>query len=153
MLILLALAGVVLLVAGASAAVTFSDGFESGSFSSWSSVSTGGDGTAVVQSSIVQSGTSAARLTATTSTGSFATVRKTLPAARAAITVSGWFNLQTDGTAGNVPLVRLFAADGSRAISVYRQNADADRVYVQRNGGYHPTTGKLPLKTWAKVEL
>jgi len=61
--VLVALAIVVLAAGGTATADTlFSDGFESGNFSAWSQVQTGGDGTAVVQSSIVRTGALAAQL-------------------------------------------------------------------------------------------
>src|SRR5712692_1698958 len=80
-----------LLVAPAANAATvlFSDGFESGSFAAWTSVQTGGDGTATVQSSTVKTGTYAARLAATATAGSLAYARQSLASAQTDITASG----------------------------------------------------------------
>ena len=48
----------------------FTDGFKSGSFSAWTSVGVGGDGTAIVQGSTVKTGAFAARFSETVNTGS-----------------------------------------------------------------------------------
>jgi hypothetical protein len=52
-----------------------------------------------------------------------------------------------------VPLLRLFDASGTRLVSLYRQNLAQDKIYVQHSGTIFLTTGKLPLGTWAHVEL
>ena len=144
----------VLFASPAHGVQTFDDGFESGDFSAWTSKTTGGDGTATVQSATVHSGGFAARLTASSSSGSFAQARKTFASAEPDLSVSGWFRLQAEGAGGgNVPLLRLFDAGGARVVSVFRQNASADRVYVQHSGAFHQTTAKLPLNTWAQFDL
>src|SRR6266516_4044633 len=56
--------------------VLFSDGFESGNLSAWSTVQTGADGSASVQSAVVNTGTYAARFLTTITTGSFAYTRR-----------------------------------------------------------------------------
>ena len=90
-----ALTGLTLLVlAGpASASSLFSDGFESGDFSAWSQVQTAGDGAAVVQSAVVETGAVAAQLSESATAGSKAYVRKTLSAAQQELTVSGDFRV------------------------------------------------------------
>jgi hypothetical protein len=143
-----------LLPAPALAAETFTDGFESGDFSAWTSKTTGGDGTATVQSGTVHSGNFAARLTASSNAGSVAQARKTFSSAQADFSASGWFRVETEGPASsNVPLLRLFDAGGARVVSVYRQNQSADWIYVQHSGTYNRTSGKLPLNTWGRFDL
>src|SRR5436853_6428019 len=72
-----------------AASTAFADGFESGNFAAWSSVQTGADGTATVQSATVKTGTYAARLTATTAAGSLAYAREALSGAQTDVTASG----------------------------------------------------------------
>jgi GT2 family glycosyltransferase len=137
-----------------STAPLFRDGFESGDFSNWTSTRVGGDGTATVQGSVVREGSFAARLSATTATGSFAYTRKTLPATEPALAVSGDFRLLAEGVSGaNVPLLRLFDAAGTRLLSLYRQNLDKDRIYLTHSGGRFATTGVLPLSRWSRFEV
>ena len=81
----------------ASAATVFSDGFESGSFGAWSTPTTGGDGTAAIQSTIVKTGTLAAQLSESATAGSKAFVRKTFSAAQQDLTASGDFQVVKEG--------------------------------------------------------
>jgi Big-like domain-containing protein len=132
----------------------FSDGFESGSFSGggWT-VTTGGDGTAAVQSTLVKTGTFAARLSETANTGSVAYVRKALSANYLDLTVGLDVQIGTEGVSGaNVPIVRLLDGAGTRLVSVYRQNLSGDRLWVAHSGSHFSTTGLLPLNTWGRVE-
>jgi hypothetical protein len=132
----------------------FSDDFESGSLGAWTLVKTGADGTATVQTSVVKTGTYAARLTASSTSGSLAYARKTLAADQTEITVSGDFQITAEGTsAQNVPLVRLFDAGGTRRVSLYRQSASANKIYIGYNGTNYLTTGLLPLGTWGHFDL
>src|SRR5712691_9174826 len=97
-----------LLVAPAAhaAIVLFTDGFESGNFAAWTSVQTGADGTATVQSATVKTGTYAARLAATATAGSFAYARESLAGAQTDLTASGDFEVQSVGkNGGNVPIL------------------------------------------------
>jgi hypothetical protein len=143
-----------LLPAGtAAAAEIFNDGFEGGNLNAWA-VNTGAGGTATAQTSLVHTGTYAARLTATTNNGAYAYARKSLSPARANLTVTGWFNLQTEGApSANVPFFRLYGPDGTRAVSVFRQNLNADRLYVQHNDTFFNTTGALALNRWAQIQV
>ena len=43
---------------------------------------------------------------------------------------------------GNVPILRLFDANGTRQLTFYRQNANADRLYVNAGGTTTVTTGR-----------
>ena len=138
----------------AGTTTVFSDGFESGSFSAggWA-VTTGGDGTAGVQSSLVKSGTFAARLTETANTGSVAYIRRALSANYLDLTVGLDVQIGTEGVSGgNVPVVRLLDAAGTRLVAVYRQNLAGDRLWVAHSGSHFSTTGLLPLNTWGRVE-
>jgi hypothetical protein len=132
----------------------FSDGFESGNFAAWSAVTVGGDGSALVQGTTVNSGGFAARLSATANTGSAAYIRESLPAPELDLTVSGYFMVTQEGASGaNVPLFRLYNASGTRLVTLYRQNLDSDRVWVSDGATRYSTTGLLPLNTWTKVTL
>ncbi|HEX9350257.1 MAG TPA: Ig-like domain-containing protein [Gaiellaceae bacterium] len=134
--------------------VFFSDGFESGNVSAWTTVLTGADGTATVQSADVKTGTFAARLSETAATGSFAYARKQLDTARTDLTASGDFKILTEGASGgNVPILRFFEPSGTRIISLYRQNLDGDKIRVTHSGVGFTTTGRLPLNTWGFFEL
>ena len=68
--LLLALAIGLVTAGSAYADTVFSDGFESGDFSAWSQAQFGGDGKGVVQSAIVRTGTLAAQLSETATSGS-----------------------------------------------------------------------------------
>jgi hypothetical protein len=154
---LLGLVGVVFALAylpAASAAAIFSNGFESGDFSAWSLVKTGGDGTAAVQSQIVSTGAVAAQFTETGSSGSKAYARKTFDAAQTDFTVSGDFYVAQQGASGgNVLLLRLFDPRSTRLISVYRKNGTSNAIGVSYGGKNFSTTGKLALGTWKTVSV
>src|SRR5919197_766042 len=126
-----ALAVAVLGVGTASADTVFSDGFESGDFSAWSQLQVGGDGTAVVQSTIVRTGSLAAQLSESSTSGSFAYARKTVSAVQQDLTASGDFQvLQQGASGGNVPFFRLLDPSSARIVSVYRQNGSSGTAGV-----------------------
>lgn len=132
----------------------FSDGFESGNFAAWTSVTTGGDGSAAVQTVAVKTGAYSARLSATANTGSVAYIRRSLAAAETNLTVSGHFMITQEGLSGaNVPLFRLYNASGTRLLTLYRQNLEADHVWVTDGTTRFLTNGLLPLNTWTQVKL
>jgi hypothetical protein len=132
----------------------FSDGFESGTFSAWTIVGVGGDGAATVQGSTVKTGTFAAQVSETANSGSFAYVRKTLPFDRNDLTVAGDFRVLAEGASGgNVPLIRVFNAAGTRLVSLYRLNGSANRIGLSYAGAFFTTSGTLPLNTWGRVSL
>jgi hypothetical protein len=141
-------------VANSSSGPLFSDGFESGTFGGWTLTKTGADGTATVQTSVVKTGTYAAQLTATATSGSLAYARKTLAADQSQLTVSGDFQVTAEGTsAQNVPIIRLFDSGGTRRVSLYRQSQSGNKIYVGYNGTNYLTTGLLPLGTWGHFDL
>ena len=130
--------------------ILFSDGFESGDFNAWSQVVTGTDGQALVQSSLVWSGAYAAELSETSLTGSRAYARVILPASEVNLTISGYFHILTEGSSGaNVALLRLFDGNGTRLLSLFRQNLARDAVYVGHSGSNIRTSGLLLLNTWS----
>jgi laminin G domain protein len=138
----------------ASAASVFSDGFESGDFGAWSTPTTGGDGTAVIQSTLVRSGTLAAQFTESANTGSKAFVRKTFTAAQQDLTASGDFQVVKEGVStGNVPFFRFLDPASSRVVSVFRQNGSGAIGLTFANGTRGSTTGTLALGTWANVSM
>jgi hypothetical protein len=130
----------------------FSDGFESGDFSAWSSVTTAVDGTATVQSAIVSTGSYAAKLTESATSGSKSYVRKTFASALQDLTATGDFQILQQGVSGsNVPFFRFFDPSGTRLVNLYRQNGTSGAIWVSYGGVYYSTTGTLALNTWATV--
>jgi hypothetical protein len=137
-----------------SGTTLFSDGFESGSFSSWTSVAMGTGGTATVQSSLRKTGTYAATFANAGAPTGYADSRKTLAGAPTNLTASGDFFVSTEGATGsNVPFLRLFTSSGTRLVSLYRQSQASNRIYVSYAGSYLLTTGVLPLNTWGRLSL
>src|SRR2546428_1181994 len=105
----------------ASSSLPFADGFESGDFSHWTSMTVTGDGSAAVQQQTIWGGLYAARLSTTSSSTSRAYVRKAV--ADAEVHADGMFNVQAEGASGgNVPIFRFFDASGRRPISLYPPN-------------------------------
>jgi hypothetical protein len=132
----------------------FSDGFEAGAFLPAWTRQIGADGTAGVVTDVVRTGTYAARLSATVNTGSFALLRYTLTNPHPDVTVAEDVQVATEGASGgNVPLVRLFDATGTRILSLYRQNASSDRLYVSFGTTTALTSGRLPLGTWGRFTV
>ena len=131
-----------------------SDGFEAGVFRSPWIVTTGADGTAVVQAATVHAGSYAAQFAETATTGSFANARASLTTARTALTITGFFDVVQEGAAGaNVPLLRLLDPTGARVLSLYRQNQSGDAVRINDLAGGAATSGKLPLGAWGGFTL
>ena len=132
----------------------FADGFENGTLNAWTTAQVGSTGTAVTQTGIVAAGQYAARLSATSTAGSYAYLRKTLPAADTDISVQLKARVEQEGAAGgNVPLLRLYNTAGTRVLSLYRQNQSGSRLYVQHSGTYNTTSGLLPLATWGSFDV
>jgi hypothetical protein len=140
--------------ANAAGSPLFRDGFESGNFSAWTAVNTNAGGTAVVENYLAAGGQFAARLSATTSAGSYAYARKALSVPATNLTVSGDFNVRAQGAAGStVPLFRLFDPSGALVVSLYRLNLTNGELWVQADGAYRRTTGMLALKSWGHLQL
>jgi Calcineurin-like phosphoesterase len=137
----------------AVAAQLFSDGFESGNFSHWSSVTVTGDGSATVQSGIVRAGSYAARFSASVNAASSAFARKDLQPGQPDVRTDGAFNVQTEGAAGgNVPLLRFFDASGNRLVSLYRQNANGG-LWVKHSNAYFTTNQTILLNAWYDIGI
>jgi len=132
----------------------FSDGFESGGLTNWTLVKTGGDGSATVQSTVVKTGAFAARLSESSTSGSFAYARETLSADQTSLTITGDFQVFAEGTSSqNVPIIRLFNSSGTRLVSLYRQSASGNKIYVGYGGTNYLTSGPLQLSTWGTFQL
>jgi hypothetical protein len=158
---ILALTAVALIALGAAAlapaqaATLFSDGFESGTMSAWSTVTAAAGGVVGVQSTTVHSGTKAAQLSEAGTSGSLAYARTQLSGDQNDLTATGAFMITTEGAANaNVPIFRFLDATGARAISLYRQNQSGNHIWVKvGNGSAAQTTGLLPLSTWGVLSL
>jgi hypothetical protein len=132
----------------------FADGFESGNFSSWTSAQAGTGGSAVVQSATKRSGSYAAAFSATSTVGSYGYARRNLGSAYGELRVGLSADIASEGiSGGNVPILRLYNASGTRILSLYRQNVAGDKLFVQHSGLYNSTTGIMPLNTWRRFEV
>jgi len=130
----------------------FSDGFESGTFASWTLVRVGGDGTATVVPGNAASGTYAARFTESATKTSFAYARTTLSADQTELTVSSDIDFATQGSSGSVPILRLFDASGTRRFSLDRQNTSGTLTFTD-GGGSITLGGSLPVATWGHLDV
>ncbi len=132
--------------------IAFSDGFESGDFSKWSSVQKAINGTATVQNGVVKTGTYAAQIGAPSNT-SYAYLRQTLAASQKDLTVSGDFDITVQGADGQeVPIFKLYDASMVRLVYVYRRNTSG-RIYVVYGGTTYPSSAKLALGAWARFDV
>lgn len=132
----------------------FTDGFESGNFLAWTSVTTGTGGSATVQSSIVKNGGFAARLSSTSSTQSKVYARNNLSVAEKNVTVSGYFMITQEGASNaNVPIFRLYDSAGKRLLTLYRQNLSSDKVYVTDGATRWLASRTMLLNIWVKFDL
>jgi hypothetical protein len=138
----------------APGAAWFSDGFENGSLDSMTSVKTGPDSAARVESDDPRSGLREANLVAGTADGAFAYGRWTLPSPQASLAVDMEIQVADDGPAGgNVPLLRLFDTTGDRLVNIYRQNGGDGRIWVATGSARVPTDGRLNLQTWTHISV
>ncbi|MDX6511420.1 MAG: large repetitive protein, partial [Gaiellaceae bacterium] len=142
-------------IAPAQAASLFSDGFESGTMSAWTTVTAAAGGVVGVQSTTVHGGTKAAQLSESTGSGSLAYARTVLSGDQTDLTATGAFMVTVEGAStANEPIFRFLDATGARAISLYRQNASGNHIWVKvGNGSGALTTGLLPLSTWGVFSL
>jgi hypothetical protein len=137
----------------AAAAQLFSDGFESGNFSQWSSVTISGNGSAAAQSALVRTGNYAARLSSSANADASAFARKALQSEQPDVRADGAFNVQSEGApGGNVPFLRFFDASGNRLVSLYRQNANGG-LWVKHSGAYYTTNHTIALGAWYDLGL
>jgi hypothetical protein len=132
----------------------FSDGFESGNFSAWTTVASQGGASATVQATLKKSGSYAASFVSDGSGSAYAYARKSLGSARSTVTASGDFIVTQEGpSGGNVPFLRLYSGAGNRLVSLYRQNQASNKIYVSYGGTYNLTTGTLALNTWGRLSV
>lgn len=125
------------------------DNFESGTFANWTRV-VSGNGLAEVQAGIGTNGSRGARLTVPDySTNSMAYIKHTLATPTNGISASGRFKVSSGGcsdeagySAGSVPFLRFFDADGRRVAGLVRINGSCSKtakLYVQHSGNYYRT--------------
>jgi len=132
--------------------VAFTDGFESGDFSNWTTIHTANNGSAMVQSDVAKTGSFAAALAAPSST-SYAYARKTLSQSQPDITVSGDFQITMEGGSNKeVPIFKLYDSSGTRLVYLYRRNVSG-RVYLVDGATTYSTSAKLALGTWANFSV
>ena len=114
---------------------------------------TSGDGAAIVQSGKVASGQFAARLAESSLSNSIAYARQDLGENSLNLSVSGDYLVSQEGArSGNVPLLRMYDANGVRVFNLYRVNQKSARIELQYGGKYYQTTGTLPLGVWSHFE-
>ncbi len=137
--------------------LVLADGFESGNFSKWTTVTQHVDATAVIQAATVKTNNCAAKIHVTTTTGSRANIAKTLPAASKEVWATGWFNVTRQGadTASNVPTFRLFNGT-TRILDVSRQNGSG--VFFVRwptaaGSSWNSTGRTLSVNQWYQIKV
>lgn len=139
------------------------DTFESGTFANWT-VNTSGNGLAAVQAGIGTNGSKGARLTVPDySTNSMAYVKHTLAAPSYGLSADGRFKVLSGGcseeagySAGSVPFLRFFDADGRRIAGLYRINGSCSKtakLYVQHSGNFYRTGKNISFGTVYTAEL
>lgn len=141
-------------IAGAQAqpgdTTVLEDGFESGALAPNWVASTSGNGSATVQDAIGTNATKGARITVPDySTNSMAYVKHTLAEPSNGVSASGRFKVNSGGcsdaagySAGSVPFLRFFDADGRRIAGLVRINGSCSKtakLYVQHSGNYYRT--------------
>jgi hypothetical protein len=140
------------------------DDFESGTLAPKWTASTSGNGLASVQNAIGTSGSKGARLTVPDySTNSMAYVKHTLATPAYGVSMSGRFKVLSGGcsdaagySAGSVPFMRLFDADGRRIAGLVRINGSCSKtakLYVQHSGNYYRTGKNIGFGDVNTMEL
>lgn len=131
--------------------------FESGNLAGFT-VTTGGAGTATVDSPLAHSGSCAAHLHSTADAGSVANISAPLPVGTADVYADAWFNVTKAGAAGsNVAYLRLFSGS-ARIADVYRDNGSGQPwLRTTLPSGSTVSTRLLstsiPLNTWHRVVI
>lgn len=131
------------------------DGFESGDFAAWTSIAATAGGVAAVEAGAARSDRFAAHLAIPPgATKATASARFALPRPQSTISFDADVKVLAAGPPdGNVPLVRVFDAKGKRLLTVYRQNEARGRLWVSNDSARAPVDGKLPLETWAHLDV
>ncbi|MDQ6740359.1 MAG: hypothetical protein M3021_08340 [Actinomycetota bacterium] len=138
-------------------ATLVADNFESGALTGYKAT-TGGTGTATVDSTLAHSGGCSAYLHVTADAGSLANLVTPVPASTNDVYADGWFNIATAGVAGNdVPYFRFFF-DNARFADIYRYNNNGQlwlRVTSSTGAFVYSLLmpGNIPLKTWHHVSM
>jgi hypothetical protein len=130
------------------------DGFESDGTQKWTTVQFGPQSTVVVEPAAARTDRLGLRLSAADAPGAFAMARFAFPTTRSSLRVDLDFQVLEEGAAGgNTSLLRLLYADGSRLVSVYRQNAAGGRIWITDGTTRSSTLGRVELNTWAHLEI
>jgi hypothetical protein len=141
-------------VDAAPGALLFADNFESGTMSRWTNVETGPGSTASVDSTAGRYGQAAAHLSAGPDEGAFAMARIALKSPQATLAIGLDVKVHLEGPSeGNAPLLRLFESDGTRLVTIYRQNLKDGRLWVGVGADHVPSQAKLDLDTWANLAV
>src|SRR5207248_11518679 len=106
-------------------------------------------------SSILKSGSYAAQLSETSTSGSYAYAREALAQAQSDLDVTGDFDTTVEGASGStVRFLRLFDPSGALVVSLYRKNGSGTvGLQYPANGAYYTTSPTVALGAWAHVEL
>lgn len=129
------------------------DGFEEPSLRGWTTL-VGPSSVARVETGVARTDRRALRLRAGTAPDARAAARFELPAPQPALKVGLDIRLLAEGPVdSNVPLVRLFDPAGARILSVYRQNHKDGRVWVGIGDDHVPTSARMRLETWTRLDL
>ena len=136
--------------------VAVATNFESGKLTGFTPY-TSGDGTVGVSSASAHSGACAAYIHATASSGSIANIQAPLPTGSTEAYADGWFNIASEGAAGNnVPYFRFFEG-GLRVLDVFRGNVSGElslRVTSPAGTfGYATLVNKVDLGTWHRLAM
>jgi hypothetical protein len=139
---------------GAASKPLLDDGFENGGTGAWTKVEFGDQSTVSVEREAARTDRLGLRITAGQAPGSFAMARFSFPTTRSSLRVDLDFHVLSEGgSGGNTPLLRLLNADGSRLISIYRQNVAGGRIWITDGTTRSSTLGRVELETWAHLEL
>jgi len=129
------------------------DGFEEPSLQGWSTL-LGPSSVVRLESGTARTDRGALRLSAGGDAGARAAARFALPTPQSELAVGLDLRMLAEGPeGGNVPLVRLFDAAGERILSVYRQNHRGGRVWIGIGDVHVPTSARLELETWARLDM
>lgn len=139
--------------------MVFSDGFETGNFSRWSSANVnGGIAAGTVEAAALRSGSFGAHFVNDATAGTFANVRHTHAAAND-ITLTGWFrwNADSGSTANNGTGLRLLTAGVVRVVDIYRTDLSG-QVFIRTRKAdttfqFSALVGTVALSTWAQLSL
>lgn len=130
------------------------DGFETGTLELWPIVKTGPSSTAAADPDHARTDAYGAHLAAGSAEGAFAFARHPLARSPSRLELAMDFRVLAEGAANsNVPLVRLLDSDGSRIVSVYRQNQGRGGIWIATPDARTETLGWVDLDTWSRLEL